>query len=197
MAIGCVIRKTTGVLKDKDVYYVEPTTYSLIDSEALLQYVEQNFQTHSGQVLAAVSAVVRQMIVFLQIGHRVQVPGLGTFALKMKGKVEPDGEGVLQLKEAKYTGIQFTPDKVFARILHKTTFTLVSHNVHANYTQIDDDQAMAIARDLCNTYGGFLVQDFGSRVGCSYGYARKVLNGLVNTGRLVKHSRQYSLPQQP
>ena len=177
------------------MYFVEPTTYSRIDSEALLQYVEQNFQTHSGQVLAAISAVVKQMIVFLQIGHRVQVPGLGTFALKMKGEVERDGDGVLQLKDAQYTCIQFTPDKVFARTLHKTTFMLVSHDVRAKNTQLDDEHAMEIARDLCNRYGEFLVQDFGNRVDCSYGYARKVLKNLVLKGRLIEAGRRFRLTQ--
>ena len=197
MPVNCIFRKTTGVLKDKDAYYVEALNYSLIDFDAFMLYMEQNYRVPSGQILGTVFSMVKQMVAFLQNGHRVEVLGLGTFSIKMKGDVVRDEDGVLQLKNARYAGIQFTPDKRFSRQMRNTKFVLLSHEAPLAYSHIDEEQAMEIARDLCNERGSFLIQEFGSRVQCSYSYARKVLNNLAKTGRLVKNSGLYSLPQQP
>ena len=196
MPVVCRLRKTTGVLKDKDAYFVEPMNYTLINSDALLQYVEQNFQTHGGQVLSAVYSVVKQMVAFLQNGHRVQVPGLGIFSIKMKGDVVRDGDGVLQLENAKYAGINFTPDKAFSRQMWSTKFVLSSHNAPLVYSQLDDDQAMEIVHRLCDKQGEFLIQEFGAAAQCSRTYARKMLNQLVEKGKLVKTGGRFRLPQQ-
>ena len=195
MPVNCILRKTTGVLKDKDAYYVEALNYSLIDSDAFMQHLEQNFRVPAGEVFGTVYSMVKQMVAFLQNGHRVEVQGLGTFAIKMKGDVVRDGDGVLQLKNAQYAGIQFTPDKTFTRQMRKTKFELISHEAPLIYSQVDEEQAMEFARELCNARGSFLIQEFRNKVQSSYSYARKVLNGLVNKGMLVKNSGQYSLPQ--
>lgn len=196
MPVKCVFRRTTGALKDKEAYYVEPTTYSFIDSEALMLYVKDNYQMQPGPVMGALYSVMEQMAVLLQNGHRVQVPYLGTFSIKMKGDVVRDGKGVLQMKNARYAGIQFTPDKWFTRVLYNTKFELVSHEASLVYTDLDEEQAMEMVRDLCSSQGEFLIQDFGRRASCSYSYARKVLNQLVAEGKLVKADRRYRLPEQ-
>lgn len=201
MAVDCVIRKTTGALKDKDAYYVDPLTYSLIDGDALLGYVEKNFRVPSGQVLDAVYSVVEQMVCFLQIGHRVEVPGLGFFSVKMKAEVERDGEGVLQIKDARYAGIQFTPDKKFARRLMDTKFTLISHNAPLNYNHLTDEQALAIARELSRGGASFSLHQFYMKAEkISHTTALRLLKRLAKEGKLeyigARYHPRYRLPKE-
>lgn len=183
--IECRLRETSGALKDKGAVYVEPLTYSTISERAFLAYVEKNFQVQESEVLGTISAVVKQMIVFLQIGHKVEVPGLGTFSLKMKGDVERDEDGVLQMENARYSGIHFTPGRTFVRYLWDTKFSLMSHNVRQSYT-LTEEAALDVVRELSGEFGWFIVKDFCGRAGVSYSYGRKVVKGLVESGKLIQ-----------
>ena len=186
--IKCFLRKASGALQDKDAVYVEPLTYSTMKGESLMAYLESNFNQDGEKARAMISALVKQMIVFLQIGHRVEVPGLGTFSLKMKGDVIRDKEGVLQLDNAQYAGIHFSPNKVFMRYLWNTKFSLVSHNVVMSYS-LNEEVILRVARELCEENGFFLTKEFAARAGVSYSYTCKKLNELVASGKLL---RRYS-----
>ena len=189
--VNCAILKTTGVLKDKDAYYVNPTTYSLIDAEKLLKYVEQHSRVPSSQVLGAVYSVVEELVDFLKIGHRVEVPGLGFFSIKMKAEVERDGNGVLQIKDARYAGIHFKPAKNFARRLMDTKFTLISNNAPLIYHHLTDEEALDIAGRLSSLRGYFGLQNFYLEARISPTYASRLLKRLAKEGKLEDIGARY------
>ena len=186
--IDCFFRKASGALQDKDAIYVEPLIYSTIKGETLLKHMHDRFNTDNGQVRAMISDMVKQMMVFLKIGHKVEVPGLGTFSLKMKGDVIRDSEGVLQIDNARYGGIHFSPCKTFRENLGDTKFSLFSHNVVMSYS-LNEDLILEIARELCEKNGFFLTKEFAARAVVSYSYTCKILNDLVDSGKLL---RRYS-----
>ena len=186
--ISCFLRKASGALQDKDAIYVEPLTYSTIKADSLMTHLQKNFQIDSGQLQGMISDLVKQMIVFLQIGHKVEVPGLGTFSLKMNGDVKRDSEGVLQIENARYGGIHFSPNKTFRKYLWNTKFSLISHNVVMSYS-LNEDLILEIAHELCEKNGFFLTKEFSDRAVVSYSYACKILNDLVDSGKLL---RRYS-----
>ena len=200
MAVDCAILKTTGALKDKDAYYVNPETYSLIKGDDLLDLVDKHFHVSSGMLHGAISDMVRQMVSLMKIGHRVEVPGLGFFSIKMKAEVERDGKGVLQIKDARYAGIHFKPDKKFARQLMDTEFKLISHNAPLIYNHLTDEEALEIARKLSAVSGYFILHNFYMEADVSYSYARDLLKRLAKEGKLedigARYHPRYRLPKE-
>ncbi|MBO4730587.1 MAG: HU family DNA-binding protein [Bacteroidaceae bacterium] len=196
--ISCLLRKASGALQDKDAIYVEPLNYSTIKAKSLLTHLQKRLQLDSGQVQAVISGLVKQMIVFLQIGHKVEVPGLGIFSLKMKGDVIRDSEGVLQIDNARYGGIHFSPCKTFRENLWDTKFSLFSHNVLMSYT-LNEDLILEIARELCEENGFFLAKEFAARAVVSYSYTCKKLNELVAAGKVLRRCsgrlKIYTMPK--
>ena len=196
--IECVVKEASGALKESGAVYVKPLTYTTIDANAFLAHVEQNYHLDRGTIQSVLYKVVRQMSAFLEIGHRVELPYLGTFSLKVNSEVEKDENDVVSLKDPHYGGIRFSPSNELKAELYDTKFTLLSNEARKS-NELTEEQALVCARELCNEYGGFLVQEFRAKAHISISYARKLVKALEEQGKLTctyrGNQRMYSITE--
>ena len=192
------MKKAGGALKGRNVVYAEPVNYSTISADAFVEYVRQNCQVGEAQVRSVMAAMVEQLLVFLTNGHRVTVPNLGSFMMKLKSEVGKDKNGKPILKNARFGGLRFIPGKKFSVMLKQTKFGLMSDYVR-KVDGLSDENAKELARLLCEEQGFFLIADFRREARVSYTYARKVVNKMLADGFLtMRRSGQlcvYSLAQ--
>lgn len=198
MDVKCGLKKAGGALKGRNVVYAEPVNYSTINADAFVEYVRQNCQVGEAQVRSVMAAMVEQLLVFLTNGHRVTVPNLGSFMMKLKSEVGKDKNGKPILKNARFGGLRFIPGKKFSVMLKQTKFGLMSDYVR-KVDGLSDENAKELARLLCEEQGFFLIADFRREARVSYTYARKVVNKMLADGFLtMRRSGQlcvYSLAQ--
>lgn len=198
MDVKCGLKKAGGALKGRNVVYAEPVNYSTISADAFVEYVRQNCQVGEAQVRSVMAAMVEQLLVFLTNGHRVTVPNLGSFMMKLKSEVGKDKNGKPILKNARFGGLRFIPGKKFSVMLKQTKFGLMSDYVR-EMDGLSDENAKELARLLCEWQGFFLIADFRREARVSYTYARKVVNKMLADGFLtMRRSGQlcvYSLAQ--
>lgn len=198
MDVKCGLKKAGGALKGRNVVYAEPVNYSTISADAFVEYVRQNCQVGEAQVRSVMAAMVEQLLVFLTNGHRVTVPNLGSFMMKLKSEVGKDKNGKPILKNARFGGLRFIPGKKFSVMLKQTKFGLMSDYVR-KVDGLSDENAKELARLLCEEQGFFLIADFRREARVSYTYARKVVNKMLADGFLtMRRSGQlcvYSLAQ--
>lgn len=198
MDVKCGLKKAGGALKGRNVVYAEPVNYSTISADAFVEYVRQNCQVGEAQVRSVMAAMVEQLLVFLTNGHRVTVPNLGSFMMKLKSEVGKDKNGKPILKNARFGGLRFIPGKKFSVMLKQTKFGLMSDYVR-EVDGLSDENAKELARLLCEWQGFFLIADFRREARISYTYARKVVNKMLADGFLtMRRSGQlcvYSLAQ--
>lgn len=183
MAVKCIIKKSSGLLKKDGYLYPEATIYSRIEQEKFLDGIEKNFKIGRAQVLAVLSAVSEQMEEFLTNGHNVQVPSLGTFSLAMNGKVEERENGTFKLVNAKFDKLRLIPDPILEKNLQRTKFELLSNKVYES-ADLSKEKLLAISAKLCDETGVFLQNQFERAAGCSHGFASKFLAQMVNEGAL-------------
>lgn len=198
MDVKCGLKKAGGAFKGRNVVYAEPVNYSTISADAFVEYVRQNCQVGEAQVRSVMAAMVEQLLVFLTNGHRVTVPNLGSFMMKLKSEVGKDKNGKPILKNARFGGLRFIPGKKFSVMLKQTKFGLMSDYVR-EVDGLSDENAKELARLLCEWQGFFLIADFRREARVSYTYARKVVNKMLADGFLtMRRSGQlcvYSLAQ--
>ena len=192
------LKKAGGAFNGLNVVYAEPVNYSTISADAFVEYVRQNCQVGEAQVRSVMAAMVEQLLVFLTNGHRVTVPNLGSFMMKLKSEVGKDKNGKPILKNARFGGLRFIPGKKFSVMLKQTKFGLMSDYVR-EVDGLSDENAKELARLLCEWQGFFLIADFRREARVSYTYARKVVNKMLADGFLtMRRSGQlcvYSLAQ--
>lgn len=186
MDVKCGLKKAGGALKGRNVVYAEPVNYSTISADAFVEYVRQNCQVGEAQVRSVMAAMVEQLLVFLTNGHRVTVPNLGSFMMKLKSEVGKDKNGKPILKNARFGGLRFIPGKKFSVMLKQTKFGLMSDYVR-KVDGLSDENAKELARLLCEEQGFFLIADFRREARVSYTYARKVVNKMLADGFLTMH----------
>ena len=189
MKVKCYLKTAGGALNDQRVIYPSVIDAGRISSEALVDLVASNCSLTRGTVLAVVSGVVSELLAMLELGHSVEVDGLGVFSLKVKGKVVSDDKGRLAINNPRGT-IAFRPRQAITDTLDNARYMLVSQRVRPNVT-LTDDEALAVAERQIDHNGLTTVSLFADETGASRSYADKVLHQLVARGKLKgdKHGR--------
>lgn len=165
--------------------YPRTIAYNTLKESDFTKLVSDTRNLTQGEVKAVLTGAAEVLATYLSVGHSVQVEGLGTFSLSMKGDVKPDKKGTLQLDGAKIKTVNFMPSKQIKRTLGDIKFELVSHEIN-DAARLNTATAMKIATSLCQNKGLFSSNDFASYAGISYTYARKILLGLVESGALAE-----------
>ena len=181
MAIKCIVKKSSGLLKEKGFLYPEAVYYSRIDQAKFLDGIEKNFNIGRAQVLAVLSAVADQMEEFVTNGHSVQVPSIGTFSITMNGGAEKRENGKMKLKNAKFDKLRLIPDPDLEKKLQQTKFELLSPEVRET-SDLSQEKLIEIMAKLSDETGIFLQTQLESAAGCSHGFATKFLSRMIAEG---------------
>lgn len=185
MELKCVLMRN-GMLKGKagEKIYPKVANYNQLSSEHFIELVADNRQLSKGEIKSVLAAITEVLALEIGNGHSVMIDGLGTFSISMTGDAVADNKGVLQLKNAAISKVNFLPAKALKASLKDVKFTLLHHNVN-EATKIDDDEAMRIIGELCKEKKFFLCRDFARAAGISYDYARRTIGALVDEGKLT------------
>lgn len=185
MAIKCKLRKVSGTLHDTDKFFPEAMHYSRIDAEAFLDYLLTNSQIGRPNAMGTLAGVAEAMLYFLQMGHSVEVPELGTFSLKVKAKAVQDEDGKWQMKNAQVRRLQFTPCPRLRDLLKATDFELASESLRR--TPIYSiNSSIDVVKKLCQRDGNVTVQTYCHETGSSDYIARKTFKRLVKEGHVTE-----------
>ena len=175
--IKCRLKATGGAMQSNKVVYPKVVSAGRIDSENLVDMMVRNGNVSRGQVLAVLSTlsdVIEEMV--LQ-GHSVDVPWLGVFEPKIKGRVETKDNGQRAITDP-HGRLAFKAKREISDKFKKINYTLVSSTVHDN-TILTTKDATNTANNLMRQNNGiFSVHDFANATGASHSYAAKVLKLL-------------------
>lgn len=170
--------------KGSEKVFPKVANYKPLDGDDFIDKVAESQHLGRAVICGVLAAVAEELVTWIGNGHAVTIENLGTFSVGMKGDVESDNRGVLQLKDAKVSKVNFIPSTRLKNKLSKVKFTLINHNVNV-VTRPADDELMDAARRVTNEYGYFVRADFAEAAGISYNYAGKALKRLAGEGRLT------------
>lgn len=186
MELNCILMRSKTLNGGRGTkIFPKVVNYDRTRADEFVDKVSQLCHVPRGQVLNVLSSVADVLTTEIGNGHTVTIQDLGTFGVSMKGDVLPDDNGVLQLRNARVAGVNFSPARRLKSELSHTKFTLISHNVK-EIEQPTDEQLMDAARRATNEYGYIIRQGFAAAAGISYSYAGKTLNRLADEGKLER-----------
>lgn len=185
MRINCIVRQSGGMMKEKAVVYPDVVDAATIGEEEFLKMVCLNRKLEPAQVKAVLSGVKDTLGDLLGLGHKVKVGEIGSFSLDVKGRLEKDRNGVLQLNDASVKRVRMIPSKKLLQAIGDCKFSLVSHNV---VSVADNDAAAAEeAVDLLlKEKPFFVIPDLMRKTGVSWNLANKMLLAMEQSGKLTK-----------
>ena len=185
MTINCKIMRNS-LLKGEagKALYPRVIKNQAMKSGDFVKMVAANRPVSEASVKAVLSAMSEVLATCLANGNTVQVDGLGTFSIAMKGEIKADENGVLQLKNAGISTLNFQPDKDIMASFDDVKFTLKSHDVFEART-ISTADAEAIADQIAAEVGQFTREVFAAKAGISYSYAGNVLKALEGEGKIT------------
>lgn len=163
------------------VLFLKPLKYNTMQMDDFVHEVSATRNLSEGQIRAVLTSAAEVLATRLSYGHSVHIDGMGTFSLAMKGGVQPDAKGVLQVKNARVSGVNFLCDRRMQDYMGPVKFKLTSHFVH-DMLALDEAAAMEMANRLMEGGQVFTRSQFAEAAGASYSYATKVLVELVEKG---------------
>lgn len=181
MGINCVIRQSSGKLKEEKALYPCVVNAAKIGQDEFERMVCENRGLNPAQVRGVLCGVSETIATLLKLGHSVKVNGLGTFSVDVKGQVVPDNRGVLQLKDASVKRIKITADAALLKQTKDSKFTLLDHTARESATY-DTDTAMTAAGALLSDKAFFTCSDFMNETGTSRFLAMRMLRTLEDEG---------------
>ncbi|MCH5178376.1 MAG: HU family DNA-binding protein [Prevotellaceae bacterium] len=184
MELKCVLMRNS-MFKGKagEKIYPKVLNYNQMPSEQFIETVAAAHQLSTGEIKSVLAGIADILALEIGSGHSVTIDGLGTFSVSMTGEAVADKRGVLQLKDAAVSKVNFLPAKSFKAALSDVKFTLINHNVN-DATKLDADEALRIAGELTKDKGFFLCRDLAKAAGVSYDYARRTIAALASEGKL-------------
>ncbi len=175
MELNCILMRSKTLNGGRGTkIFPKVANYDRTRADEFVEKVSQLCHVPRGQVLNVLSSVADVLTTEIGNGHTVTIQDLGTFGVSMKGDVLPDDNGVLQLRNARVAGVNFSPSKRLKTELSHTKFTLVSHNVK-EIKQPTDEQLMDAARRATNEHGYIIRQGFAAAAGISTDTLRRWL----------------------
>lgn len=157
--------------------YPDVVDAATIKGDDFVEMVCRNRNLEMAQVKAVLSGVSQTVGQMLRLGHRVMVDGIGSFSIDVRGKLEADKNGVLQLHNASLRHVRVIPSKSLLNEVGECKFTLVSHEPAAS-NEVDEDVANGAVSELLNERPFFTTADFQNRIGVSCSQALKWLHKL-------------------
>lgn len=182
--IKCCLKATGGMLQNAGIVYPTVIDAGRIDADALVQLMVRNCNVPQSQVLAVLSSLVEVLIKMLTLGHSVEVPWLGFFTPKVRGKVVNNKNGKPIISNVR-GDVAFKPKEKLAECFTDTIYKVVSSKVHDNVSLSHED-AVKVVEKLIERNSFFSVNDFANETMCSPNYARKILDMLVEQ-KILKH----------
>ena len=182
--IKCRLKATGGVMQNAGVVYPIVIDAGRIDANSLVKLMVRNCNVPQSQVLAVLNSLAEVVAEMLTLGHSVEVPWLGFFTPKVKGKVVTNKNGACVIDNA-HGVVAFKPKEKLAEQFDDVTYKIVSPKVHNNVS-LTNEEAVKVANNLTERHSFFSVTDFSEEVMCSPNYARKVLDKLVEQNRLLR-----------
>lgn len=182
--IKCRLKATGGAMLQNGIVYPKVVSAGRIDATSLVDMMVRNGNMSRSQVLAVLSSLAGVIEDMVLQGHSVEVPWLGVFEPKIKGKVETARNGKPAITDP-HGSVAFKAKKSITDKFKEVNYRLVSPAVHTN-TTLTTEQATITVGKLAEQNGGiFSVHDFANAAGASHSYAGKVLRLLEEQGKLI------------
>lgn len=183
MKINCRLKASSGCLRKEAYVYPVVVDAGRIDGGAFVDAVVGNCNITRGTVLAVLSGVLSELMTFLSLGHSVEVPDVGVFSLKVRGKVRENKNGNKVIEGGRLS-VQFTPRSAMRRELDEASLRVVSGRV-AESVVMSEEEALEVSAELLRETGFFVCRQFADYTGMSLSAAYVLLDGLA-AGGLIK-----------
>ena len=184
MKINCRLKASSGCLRKEAYVYPVVVDAGRIDGGAFVDAVVGNCNITRGTVLAVLSGVLSELMTFLSLGHSVEVPDVGVFSLKVRGKVRENKNGNKVIEGGRLS-VQFTPRSAMRRELDEASLRVVSGRV-AESVVMTEEKALEKSAELLDETGFFVCRQFADYTGMSLSASYVVLDNLATAGLLRK-----------
>lgn len=185
MSIKCIIRSLKEPHTGKENVYPYVVNAPTINEEAFIDFVCTNRQLERAQVKAVLDGVSTSLGELLSLGHLVKVDGIGSFSVDVKGQLERDKRGVLQLKDAKVKSVKVKPSARLMKELGDCRFSLIHHDT-IQPTNVNLDDARKAVADLLNEKPFFSSVELQRVIGSSSPHVLKLLKEMEQDHTLVR-----------
>lgn len=178
MPINCKIMRNS-LLKGEagKVLYPRVIKANTMKSTDFVKMVASGRPMSESSVKSVLASVSETLATCLSNGNSVQIDGLGTFSIAMKGEVKSEGNGKLSLNHAEVNTLNFQPDKIMMNQLKDAEFSLCSDEVF-EARALTTQEAVELANKLADEVGQFTRETFAAKAGISYSYAGNLLRTL-------------------
>ena len=171
----------------KEINYPDVVNAVTIDENAFVDFVCVNRKLERAQVKAVMDGVSSTLGDLLRLGHSVKLDGIGSFSVDVKGRLEADKRGVLQLKGASVKSVKVRPSKKLMKELGECKFTLLSHQSFSPQ-KIDTDKAKELALFLLERKPFFTTTDFAEAMEATPNCVLKRLHEM-EAARILQSTR--------
>lgn len=184
MKINCRLKASSGCLRKEAYVYPVVVDAGRIDGGVFVDAVVGNCNITRGTVLAVLSGVLSELMTLLSLGHSVEVPDMGIFSLKVRGKVRENKKGNKVIEDGRLA-VQFTPKSAMRRELDEASLRVVSGRV-AESVVMTEEEALEKSAELLDENGFFVCRQFADYTGMSLSASYVVLDRLAAAGLLRK-----------
>ncbi len=182
--IKCRLKEAGGALRKAGVVYAKTVDAGRIDADSLVDMMVECCCVSRSQVVAVLSALVDKVGDMLELGHSVEVPGLGYLSPQVKGKVTKGKSGKTVVSDAKCR-VKLKVHRKFMERFDGIVYQPVSSWVRSN-TTLSQAEAVVAVNVLADKQVVFCAHDFADEVGCSESYAARQLAALVEQGVVAR-----------
>ena len=198
MAIEYDFYKTHGALADKNSYHVRTVDHDTVNTDMLIQHIQQGTTLTVPDLKGAVSALSQEIIKNLQEGRKVYLEGLGYFSLSIDGTVVRDKNDQLRLKSPRVRTIKFQPEEQVMKQMSDLSFSCQGHKGQQSKPQ-DEASVNRVIAYLLKEKPIFTAREFfaAAQVTSATGY--RILKKLVAEGKLTNvgtsRNKLYTTPK--
>ncbi|MBO4905691.1 MAG: HU family DNA-binding protein [Bacteroidaceae bacterium] len=180
MSIQVGFYETRGLNAAKSDLMLRTKMRKLRTTRELAQTIENACTLTQADIVAVLNALSTVLGNELLAGNRVQLDGIGTFSLSVKGEIKRDKNGKPLLHDASVRDVLFTPSMELKGRMKDAKFT--THNVAAARSRADisDTDIQKTLTELCQNESFFTLGSFAKHLGLTYSTARRRLIELVN-----------------
>ncbi len=182
--IKCRLKEAGGALRNAGIVYAKTIDAGRISADSLVDMMVECCNVSRSQVVAVLSALADKVGDMLELGHSVEVPGLGFLAPQVKGKVTKSKSGKPIVADPKCQ-LKFKPRRKLMSRFEGIVYQPVTSWVPSN-TTLTPSETTATAIALANRQEIFYARDFAHEAGCSESYVTNQLATLVGQGVITR-----------
>lgn len=184
-----IVKKPLKGRRQEEEYYIKPVYGQTVQTNSITDNIVRATTLTDADVLAAISALTEQVVGALKEGNRVNIKGLGTFAVRLSTpKAHLMAEDKVA-KQIKVRSVLFRPDKSLVQRLGGVRFTRTTDSITRRVMTDAREVRRQLRHHFADGAGSVSRSEVQEMANCSMPTACRLLRRLVADGYLERLGR--------